>query len=61
MILTPSVTEAYEQGQYDALPYQAEVNGLESGKTYYMVIRAVDNSEAHNKEKNTVYQTVIPN
>ena len=61
MILTPSVTEAYEQGQYDALPYQAEVSGLESGKTYYMVIRAVDNSETHNKEKNTVYQTVTPN
>ena len=60
MILAPSLTEAYAQGQYDAFPYQAEVTGLESGKTYYMVIRAVDQSEAHNSEQNTVYQTVTP-
>ena len=60
MILAPSISEAYAQGQYDAFPYQAEVTGLESGKTYYMVIRAVDKSEAHNREQNTVYQTVIP-
>lgn len=61
MILEPTVTQAYEQGQYDALPYQAEVTGLESGRTYYMVIRAIDQSEAHNAEKNTVYLTVTPN
>ena len=61
MILEPTVTQAYEQGQYDALPYQAEVTGLESGRTYYMVIRAIDQSEAHNDEKNTVYLTVTPN
>ena len=60
IILEPKVTEAYEQGQYDALPLQAEVSGLESGKKYYMVIRAVDRSEAHNMENNTVYQTVVP-
>ena len=60
MILEPSITEAYQQGQDDALPYQAEVKGLTSGKTYYMVIRAVDQSEAHNREQNTVYQTVTP-
>ncbi len=58
MILTPEITEEYEQGVYDALPYKAKVSGLESGKTYYMVIRAVDQSEWHNKEYNTVYQTV---
>ena len=61
MILSPSITDAYVQGQYDAFPYQAEVTDLECGKTYYMVIRAIDNSEAHNKDNNTVYQTVIPN
>ena len=58
MLLTPQITSAYEQGQYDALPYRAEVTGLVSGKDYYMVIRAVDRSERHNKEKNTVYQKV---
>lgn len=61
ILLAPSITPEYAQGQYDALPYQAEVTGLESGKEYYMVIRAVDNSENHNTEKNTVYQIVTPN
>ena len=60
MILEPTVSDEYEQGQYDAIPYRAEISGLESGKTYYMVIRAVDKSEEHNKEKNTVFQTVTP-
>ena len=60
MILTPTVTEEYQQGQSDAYPYSAEITGLESGKKYYMVIRAVDQSERHNTEMNTVYQTVIP-
>ena len=61
ILLEPSVTAEYEQGQFDALPYQAEINGLESGKEYYLVIRAVDRSEKHNTEKNTVYQIVAPN
>ena len=61
ILLKPSVTAEYEQGQFDALPYQAEINGLESGKEYYLVIRAVDRSEKHNTEQNTVYQIVTPN
>ena len=61
ILLEPSLTPEYVQGQYDAIPYQAEVSGLESGKDYYMVIRAVDKSEKHNTEKNTVYQMVSPN
>ena len=61
MILEPVITSEYEEGQYDAFPYQAEVTGLESGKEYYMVIRAVDKSENHNREYNTVCVTVTPN
>ena len=60
VLLEPSITPEYEQGQYDAVPYQAEISGLESGKEYYLVIRAVDKSENHNAERNTVYQTVTP-
>ena len=61
ILLSPTITPEYEQGQYDALPYQAEVDGLESGKEYYLVIRAFDKSENHNGERNTVYLTVTPN
>ena len=61
ILLTPSLTPEYEQGQYDAIPYQAEVSGLESGKDYYLVIRAADQSKKHNTENNTVYQVVSPN
>lgn len=60
VLMEPSITPEYEQGQYDAVPYQAEISGLESGKEYYLVIRAVDKSENHNAERNTVYQTVTP-
>ena len=61
ILLAPTITPEYEQGQNDALPYQAEVDGLESGKEYYLVIRAFDKSENHNDERNTVYLTVTPN
>lgn len=59
-ILTTSINPAYEDGQYDAFPYCDELTGLESGKQYYLAIRAVDNSEKHNSETNTVYMTVTP-
>lgn len=59
-ILHPGITEEYERGEEDAFPYAAEIHGLESGQPYYMLIRAVDRSENHNMEQNTVYKTVIP-
>ena len=58
VVLTPTVSDAYEAGVPDAYPYFAEVEGLESGKTYSFLLRATDTSPARNEEKNTVIKTV---
>ena len=53
--LVPEMGEGYGYGGIpDAYPYQAVVKGLESGETYYFVIRARDCSDNGNEEKNTV-------
>ena len=60
MLLTPEISEEYARGTADAYPYKAEITGLESGQEYYLLIRAVDRSQKHNMEQNTVNQMVIP-
>ena len=53
--LVPEMGEGYGYGGIpDAYPYQAVVKGLESGETYYFVIRARDCSDNGNEKKNTV-------
>ena len=61
LILTPEVGDGYENGVGPKVyPYQATVTGLESGKTYYFLLRARDSSEHQNEEKNTVIKTCVP-
>lgn len=61
MILVPEVGEGYENGVGPKVyPYQATIDGLESGKTYYFLIRARDNSENQNEETNTVTLKGVP-
>ncbi len=53
--LVPEVGEGYADGVGpNVYPYQATVEGLESKKKYYFLIRARDNSESKNEEDNTV-------
>ncbi|MBP5281618.1 MAG: hypothetical protein J6Z22_03875 [Lachnospiraceae bacterium] len=53
--LIPEVGDGYVNGVGpNVYPFQATLDGLESKQTYYFVIRARDNSENHNEEKNTV-------
>ena len=55
--IIPEVGDGYENGVGpDVYPNQTIIKGLDSGETYYFVIRARDKSENHNEEKN---QTVI--
>jgi hypothetical protein len=41
-------------------PYEATVGGLESGRTYYFVIRAFDTSPARHEEANRTVLTGVP-
>jgi hypothetical protein len=60
-LLSPSVPSDYVQGVGpNRYPYQATVSGLTPGQTYYLVIRAVDQSPAANEEANTVMLTATP-
>lgn len=59
--LIPEVGEGYGYGTGpDTYPYQAVIEGLDSGETYYFVIRARDCSAGENEEKNTIVITGIP-
>ena len=55
VVLTPEVGDGYVNGTSPSVyPYQATIDGLESGKTYYFLLRARDTSENHNEDDNTV-------
>ena len=59
--LIPEVGEGYGYGASpDTYPYQAVIEGLDGGETYYFVIRARDCSVDENEEKNTIVMTAIP-
>lgn len=59
--LVPEVGDGYvENFGPDVYPYQAKVEGLESGKKYYFLLRARDRSSNRNEEKNTVTETCVP-
>jgi hypothetical protein len=53
--LIPEIGDGYADGvDADNYPYQANVQGLESGEQYYFIIRAKDAAPEANEEKNTV-------
>lgn len=55
MELVPELGEGYRYAaKPDTYPYQTTIEGLDSGDTYYFVIRARDDSPVRNEEKNTV-------
>lgn len=61
LTLVPDIGEGYAyQAPPESYPYQALVEGLDPGETYYFVIRAKDRSPAGNEEKNTVVAEAVP-
>ncbi len=57
--LVPEVGKGYENGiGPDVYPFEATIEELEHKTTYYFVIRAKDNSDKHNEEKNEVVLSV---
>ena len=59
--LVPEVGKGYGyQAQPESYPYQALIQGLEPGETYYFAIRAKDRSPSANEEKNTVAVEAVP-
>ena len=59
--LSTGVGEGYGYGVgEDTWPYQATLEGLDAGETYYFVIRARDRSANHNEEKNTAVISGVP-
>lgn len=59
--LSTGVGEGYGYGaRADTWPYQATLEGLDAGETYYFVIRARDRSANHNEEKNTAVISGVP-
>ena len=61
LILAPEIGDGYADGAgADRYPYQETIKGLEAGKTYYLLIRAFDDSAAKNEEKNQVFLIAAP-
>lgn len=59
--LVPEVGEGYINGAgADIYPYQTAIEELNAGETYYFLIRAKDDSENQNEEKNTVVKEGVP-
>ncbi|HVY36568.1 MAG TPA: hypothetical protein VHM31_01495 [Polyangia bacterium] len=60
-VLTPGLPGDYAQGVGpDRFPYQATVSGFAPGVQQYLVIRAVDQSPAANRDENTTVLMATP-
>jgi hypothetical protein len=60
-VLTPGMGRGYPDGPAPGVyPYEATVTGLVSGRTYYLVLRAFDESPAANEERNEEVRTAVP-
>jgi hypothetical protein len=61
MELVPEIGDGYADGTGpDDYPYQASIQGLESGEKYYFIIRAKDAAPEPNEEMNTIVLSDIP-
>jgi len=61
VVLTPTVPRTYVAGVGPGrFPYESTLIGLRAGTTYYLVIRAFDQSPAANEETNEVVLTGTP-
>ena len=61
IVLDPRVGAGYADGPGPTtFPYEATVDGLSAGQTYYLVIRAFDRSPSANEERNRVVLTGTP-
>jgi hypothetical protein len=59
--LVPEIGDGYADGTSpDDYPYQASIQGLESGEKYYFIIRAKDTAPEANEEMNTIVLSDIP-
>jgi hypothetical protein len=60
-VLTPALPRSYGQGVGPGVyPFEATVTSLLPGTMYYFVIRAFDQSPAHNEEHNQTVLTAVP-
>jgi hypothetical protein len=60
-VLAPHVGAGYMGGVGPArFPYEADLTDLTPGVTYYVVIRAVDDSPAHNEDDNDRALSAVP-
>lgn len=50
--LVPIIPAAYAQGQPEAFPYEAVVDGLTPGQTYFLCIRAYEVTPLRLEERN---------
>jgi len=59
VVLTPGMGRGYAHAP-GVYPYEGTVTGLIPGRTYYLVLRAFDESPAANEEPNTAVRTGVP-
>lgn len=61
VVLTPSMPAEYKNGTGAGVyPYETTIKNLEPGATYYLLIRAFDDSAAHNEDSNTQVIIGVP-
>lgn len=61
VFLTPRVARGYDRGPGPhTYPFEATLAGLTPGRTYYLLLRAVDESRRRNEDTNTVVRTGTP-
>ena len=54
VVPTPAVPAGYRAGEPGSVAHEATITGLESGRPYYVVVRAFDDSPGRNEDRNKV-------
>lgn len=61
IFLNPRVARGYDRGPGPGIyPFEATLSGLTPGRTYFLLLRAVDESPRRNEDANTVVLTGTP-